>query len=100
MRKGGEYFERSQQAHVIKARLSEMQSARRDGLRIIGQLVAQIFTDIEGNVIVKARRALFGGEMPYYESLKDRLGCLDVCKDEFYFLEHYCLLGNYSSHPA
>jgi len=47
IRKRGEYFERSQQAHVIKARLSEMQSARRDVLRIIGQLVAQIFTDIE-----------------------------------------------------
>ena len=65
IRKRGEYFERSQQAHVIKARLSEMQSARRDVLRIIGQLVAQIFTDIEENVIVKARRALFGEEMPY-----------------------------------
>ena len=36
IRKRGEYFERSQQAHVIKARLSEMQSARRDVLRIIG----------------------------------------------------------------
>jgi hypothetical protein len=64
IRKRGEYFERSQQAHVIKARLSEMQSARRDVLRIIGQVVAQIFADIEENVIVKARRALFGEDLP------------------------------------
>src|SRR5258707_753451 len=99
IRKRGEYFERSQQAHVIKARLPDMQSARRDVLRIIGQLVAQIFTDIEENVIVKARRALFGEEMPYYEMLKNRLVFLDGGKDDFYFLEHYVLLGNYSRDP-
>ncbi len=99
IRKRGEYFERSQQAHVIKARLSEMQSARRDVLRIIGQSVAQIFTDIEENVVVKARRALFGEELPYYEMLKNRLVFLDGGKDDFYFLEHYVLLGNYSRDP-
>ena len=60
IRKRGEYFERSQQAHVIKARLTEMQSARRDVLRLIGQTVAQILIDIEENVVAKARRALFG----------------------------------------
>ena len=86
IRKRGEYFERSQQAHVIKARLSEMQSARRGVLRIIGQVVAQIFIDIEENVIVKSRRALFGEELPYYEMLKNRLVYLDGGKDDFYFL--------------
>src|SRR5277367_723635 len=53
IRKRGEYFERSQAAHVIKARLSEMQSARRDVLRLIGQLVAQIVVDIEENAVAK-----------------------------------------------
>ena len=78
IRKRGEYFERSQQAHVLKARLSEMQSARRDVLRLIGQLVAQILIEIEENVIAKARRALFGEEFgPYYEILKNRLIFLD-----------------------
>jgi hypothetical protein len=100
IRKRGEYFERSQQAHVLKARLSEMQSARRDVLRLIGQLVAQILIDIEENVIAKARRALFGEEFgPYYEILKNRLIFLDGGKDDFYFLEHYVLLGNYSRDP-
>jgi hypothetical protein len=100
IRKRGEYFERSQQAHVIKAKLSEMQSARRDVLRLIGQLVAQILTDIEDNIIAKTRRALFGDDFaPYYEILKNRLVFLDGGKDDFFFLEHYVLLGNYARDP-
>ncbi len=100
IRKRGEYFERSQQAHVIKARLSEMQSGRRDVLRLIGQLVAQIIHDIDENVIAKARKALFGEEFnPYYELLKNRLIFLDGGKDDWYFLEHYVLLGNYARDP-
>ena len=100
IRKRGEYFERSQQAHVIKARLTEMQSARRDVLRLIGQTVAQILIDIEENVVAKARRALFGEDYAaYYELLKNRLIFLDGGKDDFYFLEHYVLLGNYARDP-
>jgi hypothetical protein len=100
IRKRGEFFERSQQAHVIKSRLSEMQSGRRDVLRLIGQLVAQIINDIDDNVIAKARRALFGEEFnPYYELLKNRLIFLDGGKDDWYFLEHYVLLGNYARDP-
>lgn len=100
IRKRGEFFERSQQAHVLKARLSEMQSARRDVVRLIGQLVAQILIDTEENVIVKARRALFGEEFtPFYDILKNRLIFLDGGKDDFFFLEHYVLLGNYSRDP-
>jgi class 3 adenylate cyclase len=100
IRKRGEYFDRSQQAHVLKARISEMQSARRDVIRLIGQVVAQIVIDIEENVIAKARRALFGEEFtPFYELLKNRLIFLDGGKDDFFFLEHYVLLGNYSRDP-
>ena len=100
IRKRGEYFERSQQAHVIKARLTEMQSARRDVLRLVGQTVAQILVDIEENAVAKARRALFGEDYtPYYELLKNRLIFLDGGKDDFYFLEHYVLLGNYARDP-
>jgi hypothetical protein len=100
IRKRGEYFERSQQAHVIKARLTEMQSARRDVLRLIGQTVAQILIDIEENLVAKARKALFGEDYaPYYELLKNRLIFLDGGKDDYYFLEHYVLLGNYARDP-
>src|SRR5499425_611295 len=57
IRQRGEHFERSQQAHVIKARLSELQSARRRIVRGVGQQVAQIIVDAEENVVCKTRRA-------------------------------------------
>ncbi|HEY2460144.1 MAG TPA: hypothetical protein VGI16_05025 [Candidatus Acidoferrum sp.] len=100
VRQRGEQFERSQQAHVIKAKLSELQSARRSVVRSVGQQVAQIVTDVEEAVIAKARRALFGGDFaPYYELLKNRIIFLDGGKDDVFFLEHYVLLGNYVRDP-
>jgi hypothetical protein len=100
IRQRGEHFERSQQAHVIKARLSELQSARRIVVRRVGQQVAQILADVEDNVITKARRALFGEDFAaYHEMLKNRLIFLDGGKDDVYFLEHYVLLGNYVRDP-
>src|SRR5882672_933701 len=100
IRKRGEHFERSQQAHVIKARLSELQSARRGVIRKVGQQVAQIVIDVEDVVIVKARRALFGEDFAtYYELCKNRLIFLDGGKDDVFFLEHYILLGNYARDP-
>src|SRR5260370_16190276 len=100
IRHQGEHFERSQQAHVIKARLSELQSARRGVIRRVGQQVAQIVIDVEDNVIAKARRALFGEDFaPYYELCKNRLIFLDGGKDDVFFLEHYILLGNYARDP-
>jgi len=97
IRQRGEHFERSQQAHVIKARLSELQSARRSVIRAVGQQVAQSWIDVEENIIAKARKALFGEEFtPLYDLLKNRLIFLDGGKDDSYFLEHYVLLGNYA----
>src|ERR1700680_5312128 len=60
VRQRGEHFERSQQAHVIKAKLSELQSSRRRVVRVVGQQVVQMVADAEENVVCKARRALFG----------------------------------------
>ena len=100
VRQRGEYFERSQQAHVIKARLSELQSARRKVIRGVGQQVAQMLVDIEDGVIAKTRKALFGEDFaPLYELLKNRLIFLDGGKDDVFFLEHYVLLGNYARDP-
>jgi class 3 adenylate cyclase len=100
IRQRGEHFERSQQAHVIKSRLSELQLARRVVIRGVGQQVAQIVTDVEENVICKARRALFGDDYaPLYDLLKNRLIFLDSGKDDVFFLEHYVLLGNYMRDP-
>ena len=100
IRQRGEPFERSQQAHVLKAKLSELQSARRTVLRVVGQQVAQMIVDAEENVVAKARRALFGEDFaPYYELLKNRLVFLDGGKDDSYFLEQFVLLGNYVRDP-
>jgi hypothetical protein len=100
IRQRGEQFERSQQAHVIQARLSELQSARRGVVRAVGQQVAQIVVDVEENVIAKTRRALFGEDFaPFYELLKNRLIFLEGGKDDIFFLEHYVLLGNYVRDP-
>src|SRR3989442_5960772 len=100
IRKRGEHYERVQQAHVIRARLSELPSARRSVVRRVGQQVAQIVIDGEDNVIAKARGALFGEDFaPYYELCKNRLIFLDGGKDDVFFLEHYVLLGNYVRDP-
>jgi len=100
IRQRGEHFERSQQAHAIKARLSELQSARRSVIRAVGQQLAQNWIDVEENVIAKARKALFGEEFtPLYDLLKNRMIFLDGGKDDTYFLEHYVLLGNYARDP-
>src|SRR5467141_1693287 len=86
IRQRGEHFERSQQAHVIKARLSELQSARRTVIRRIGQQVAQIVVDVEENVVSKTRRALFGEDFaPFYELSKNRLIFLDGIRTMFIF---------------
>jgi hypothetical protein len=99
IRKRDEYFEGSQQA-VLKARVSQMQTARRDVVRLIGQILAQMLIDIEDNVIAKARRALFGEEFtPIYDLLKNRMVFLDGGKDDNFFLENYVLLGNYARDP-
>jgi len=100
IRQRGEHYERSQQAHVLKAKLSELQSARRGVLRVVGQQVAQMVVDVEENVVCKARRALFGEDFAaHYDLLKNRLIFLDGGKDDMYFLEHFVLLGNYVRDP-
>ncbi len=100
VRQRGEHFERSQEAHVIKAKLSELQSSRRRVVRAVGQQVSQMVVDAEENVVCKSRRALFGEDFsPLYELLKNRLIFLDGGKDDRFFLENYILLGNYVRDP-
>ena len=100
IRQRGEHFERSQEAHVIKSKLSELQSGRRKVVRAVGLQVAQMVVDAEENVLSKTRRALFGEDFaPLYELLKNRLIFLEGGKDDVFFLEHYVLLGNYAQDP-
>ena len=49
IRNRGEYFERSEQAHVMKARLAELQADRRNIFRQVGQHVHQILGETRGH---------------------------------------------------
>ncbi|MGH9594844.1 MAG: hypothetical protein ACRD5L_17265, partial [Bryobacteraceae bacterium] len=96
IRARGSYFERSEQAHVLKSRLAEIQAGRREVFRQVGQQVFQSLLDLEESTIAKSRKALFGDEAAEaYEMLKDRLVFSDGGRDDRLFLDHYVLLGNY-----
>jgi hypothetical protein len=92
----GQHFDHTEQAHVIKARLAELQADRRNMFRLAGQHVFQAVTDIEENSLARARKALFGEEIgAAYDILTNRLAFVESGKDDVLFLEQYVLLGNY-----
>src|SRR5258708_18921968 len=61
IRQRGEHFDRSEQAHVFKARLAELQAGRRSVVRQVGQQIHQFLVEAEENVLAKARRGRCGG---------------------------------------
>jgi hypothetical protein len=92
----GEHFDRTEQAHVIKARLAELQADRRNLFRTVGQHVFQAILDIEENGLGRSRKALFGDEgSTAADILSNRLAFVEGGKDDVLFLEQYVLLGNY-----
>ena len=62
IRARGEHFDHTEQAHVIKARLAELQADRRNLFRNVGQHVFQAIQEIEENSLGRSRKALFGEE--------------------------------------
>ncbi len=96
----GEHFDHSEQAHVVKAQLAELQADRRKIFRLAGQHVFQTMLDIEENGLGRSRRALFGDEQAgAYDILNNRLAFVEGGKDDVLFLEQYVLLGNYQRDP-
>jgi hypothetical protein len=92
----GAHFEHTEQAHVIKARLAELQADRRNMFRQTGQHVFQAMMDIEENSLARSRKALFGEEAASsYDILNNRLAFVESGKDDVLFLDQYVLLGNY-----
>jgi hypothetical protein len=92
----GEHFDRTEQAHVIKARLAELQADRRNLFRNVGQHVFQAILEIEENSLARSRKALFGDESSTASDiLNNRLAFVEGGKDDVLFLEQYVLLGNY-----
>ena len=96
IRSRGEYFERSEQAHVMKAHLADLQGNRRGIFKQVAQHVYQILADFEESNLGRWRKALFGDEQKgAYEMLADRIAFVEGGRDDLLFLEQYVLLGNY-----
>ncbi len=93
----GAHFDHTEQAHVIKARIAELQADRRNLFRNVGQHVFQAIQEIEENGLARSRKALFGeeGSTTTYDILNNRLAFVEGGKDDVLFLEQYILLGNY-----
>ena len=96
IRNRGTHFDHTEQAHVLKARLAELQADRRKIFRAVGQHVFQAIQEIEENSLTRSRKALLGDEAAAsYEILNNRLAFVENGKDDVLFLEQYILLGNY-----
>jgi hypothetical protein len=96
----GEAFEHSEQAHVMRAKISELQADRKNVIREVGSTLCRIWREIEENTIAKTRRALFGEDFSEtYELLQNRLLFAEGGNDDHLFLEHYVLLGNFINDP-
>ena len=96
----GPHFEHGEQAHVMRARIAELQANRKNVYRSVGQLLFQIFRDLDETTITKSRRALFGDDFSgTYDLFRNRLLFVEDGNDDFIFLENYVLLGNFSRDP-
>src|ERR1700733_1374017 len=96
IRSRGQHFEHSEQAHVMRSKISEIQADRKNIFRKVGDTLCHIWRETEENTIWKSRRALFGEDFHgMYELLQNRFLFVDGGNDEYLFLAHYVLLGNF-----
>ena len=100
LRNRGEQFEHSEQAHVMRSRIAELQADRKNVYRQVCQSLLRTLVEIEDNALTKSRRALFGEDFPEtYDLFKNRLLFVEGGSDDSLFLEHYVLLGNFLHDP-
>jgi hypothetical protein len=100
IRSRGEAFEHSEQAHVMRSKIAEIQADRKNVFRKVGETVCLVWREVDEGTLWKSRRALFGEDFrETYEMLQNRLLFVDGGNDENLFLEHYVLLGNFVSDP-
>jgi hypothetical protein len=100
IRSRGELFEHSEQAHVLRSKIVEAQSQRKNVIRQAGDTLFRIWGEIEEGAISKSRRALFGDDFQEtYDLLHNRFLFVDGGTDDHVLLEHYVLLGNFMSDP-
>jgi len=100
IRTRGTHFEHSEQAHVRRAQIAELQSNRKAIVRRVGQSLFHTLKELDETVLSKSRRAMFGEDFAEkYEMLTNRLLFVENGNDDALFLEHYVLLGNFLQDP-
>ncbi len=100
IRSRGQSFEHSEQAHVMRAKIADIQADRKNIFRKVGETVCHIWREAEETTIWKSRRALFGEDFrDMYDLLQNRFLFVEGGNDEYLFLEHYVLLGNFMNDP-
>jgi len=96
----GSLFEHSEPAHVMRSKIAEIQTDRKNVIRQVGETICRIWREVEEGSISKSRRALFGDDFhETYELLQNRFLFVEAGNDDHLFLEHYVLLGNFMNDP-
>ena len=84
----------------MRSKISEIQADRKNIFRKVGETLCHIWRETEENTLWKSRRALFGEDFrDMYELLQNRFLFVEGGNDEYLFLEHYVLLGNFMNDP-
>jgi hypothetical protein len=100
IRARGELFEHSEQAHVMRSKIAEVQADRKNVVRQVGDTICRVWREVEEGTIAKSRRALFGEDFhETYNLLQNRFLFVEGGNDDYLFLEHYVLLGNFMNDP-
>jgi hypothetical protein len=100
IRARGELFEHSEQAHVMRSKVAEIQADRKNIVRQVGDTLCRIWREVEEGTLSRSRRALFGDDFHLtYELLQNRFLFVEGGNDDHLFLEHYVLLGNFMNDP-
>ncbi|MGA7623083.1 MAG: hypothetical protein WB630_23495 [Candidatus Acidiferrales bacterium] len=96
----GDHFEHSEQAHVMRAKIAEIQADKKNIYRQVGDTLCRIWREVEEGTLSKSRRALFGEDFhQIYELLQNRFLFVENGNDDHLFLAHYVLLGNFVNDP-
>ncbi len=100
IRSRGELFEHSEQAHVMRSKIAEVQADRKNVIRQVGETLYRVWRDVEEGAVLKTRRALFGDDFrEMYQLLQNHFLFVEAGNDDQFFLEHYILLGNFVNDP-
>jgi hypothetical protein len=96
----GELFEHSEQAHVMRSKIAEIQADKKNVYRQVGETLHRVWREVEEGIISKSRRALFGDDFrETYDLLQNRFLFVEGGNDDHLFLQHYVLLGNFVNDP-